>query len=93
LVEGYDLTAAMAALDKHGEFQWRIQNATHGHGGFAKALDGWREALDAQAFQQEQAVSQIISTALVIGNGVLVALIAIGVFQALTFTVETLSLW
>lgn len=93
LADGRGLTAAISALDNHGEFQWRIENAAHGRGGFAKALEGWREALDAQAFQQEQAVSQVISTALVIGNGVLVGLIAIGMFQALTFTVETLSLW
>jgi type II secretory pathway component PulF len=93
LAAGRRLTDAIAALDDSGEFVWRLQNAARGHGGFGVALTGWHEALEAQAYQQEQAVSQIISTLLVVGNGGLVALIAVGVFQALTTIVWEASLW
>jgi len=93
LQQGVPLTEAIAALDDRGEFHWRLTNAAYAHGGFRAALAGWHQALDAKAFQEEQAASQIITTALVILNGALVALIAISVFQALTSIVWQLSLW
>jgi type II secretory pathway component PulF len=93
LQQGVPLTEAISQLDDGGEFRWRLANAAHGHGGFRAALAGWHEALDAKAFQEEQAASQIVTTGLVILNGALVALIATSVFQALTSIVWELSLW
>lgn len=93
LQQGTLLTEAMSVLDDGGEFRWRLANAAHGHGGFRAALAGWHEALDAKAFQEEQAASQVVTTGLVILNGALVALIAISVFQVLTSIVWELSLW
>ncbi len=91
--QGIPLTEAMSVLDDGGEFHWRLTNATHGQSGFQVALAGWHEALDATAYQQEQAASQIVTTALVLANGVLVGAIAIAVFQTLTSIVWAVSLW
>jgi type II secretory pathway component PulF len=93
LQQGVPLTEAITALDDRGEFRWRLANAAYAHGGFRAALAGWQQGLDAKAFQEEQAASQIITTALVILNGALVALIAFSVFQALTSIVWVVSLW
>lgn len=93
LAAGEPLSRAIAALDDTGEFVWRLQNAAHGAGGFATALAGWHDALEAKAYQQEQTVSQILSTVMVVANGALVALIAVAVFQALTTIVGDMALW
>jgi type II secretory pathway component PulF len=93
LQQGVTLTDAMAVLDDGGEFRWRLTNATHGQKGFQVALAGWHEALDAKAFQQEQAASQVITTALVVLNGAFVGLIVVGVFQVLISIVWEVSLW
>lgn len=93
LAGGERLTDAVAALDGSGEFVWRLQNAAHGSGGFEAALAGWHEALEAKAFQQEQAVSQLLSTALVVANGLFVGLIAVALFQVLTTVTGDLGLW
>jgi len=46
-------------MDAAGEFQWRVSNGLrHGHG-FLQALAGWHDALDAKAFQLEQAAAQV----------------------------------
>jgi len=90
---GLPLTDVVAELDDAGEFRWRLTNAVHARGGFMKALTGWHEALEAQAYQQEQAASQVITTALVIINGVVVGMICVGVFQVLTTVVTDLSSW
>jgi type II secretory pathway component PulF len=83
LEKGVKLDEAVRALDASGEFQWRLTNATHAHGGFLNALRGWHEALDARAFQQEEATAHIVSTGVVILNGALVALIATAMFGIL----------
>jgi type II secretory pathway component PulF len=93
LERGVPLTDALAALDDGGEFRWRLANAAHGHGGFLRALAGWHEALEARAYQQEQAVSQLVTTSLVLLNGVFVALVAIGMFQMFTSVIERMVLW
>jgi hypothetical protein len=77
------LPAALGRLDDSGEFQWRLANAVHHSGGFAVALRGWQESLNAKAFQQEQAASQTIATLLVLINGIIVGLMAVTVFQLL----------
>jgi hypothetical protein len=83
LEKGVKLDTAVRAFDDSGEFQWRLTNATHAHGGFLNALRGWHEALDAKAFQQEEATAHVLTSGLVILNGVLVALIATAMFGIL----------
>jgi len=93
LRDGVIFLEAIRGIDDTGELRWRLTNATHGHGGFMKALAGWHETLEAKAYQLEQAVSQTITTTLVVLNGCLVGLIAIGVFQVLISIVWEVSLW
>jgi len=83
LQQGTKLDAAVRALDDSGEFHWRLTNATHARGGFLNALRGWHEALDAKAFQQEEATAHVVTSGLVILNGLLVALIATAMFGVL----------
>ena len=80
LQQGAKLDAAVRAFDDSGEFHWRLTNATHARGGFLHALRGWHEALDAKAFQQEEATAHTVTSGLVILNGALVALIATAMF-------------
>jgi type II secretory pathway component PulF len=93
LREGVALTEAVQVIDDTGEFRWRLTNAAHGRGGFMAALSGWHDALDAKAYQLEQAASQVITTSFVIINGCIVGLIAIGVFQVLTSITREAVLW
>jgi type II secretory pathway component PulF len=83
LAQGVTLDEAVRAFDDTGEFHWRLTNAAHAHGGFLTALHGWHEALDAKAFQQEEAATHILTSGLVILNGLVVALIAISMFGML----------
>ena len=80
-------------MDAAGELEWRLENAAASGGGFAVALAGWEEALDARAFQQEQVTAQVFTTGLVLLNGVLVALLTAAVFQMLTRLVWDAVLW
>ena len=81
--KGIKLDEAVRAFDDSGEFHWRLTNATHARGGFLKALRGWHEALDAKAFQQEEATAHVVTSGLVILNALLVALIATAMFGIL----------
>jgi type IV pilus assembly protein PilC len=90
---GVALPEALTAFDETGEFQWRLSNAAHGHGGFRAALAGWHEALEAKAYQAEQATAQLITTGLVVLNGVIVGVIAVAVFQSLTTIITEMPLW
>ncbi len=83
LESGAKLDDAVRIFDDTGEFHWRLTNATHAHGGFLNALRGWHEALDAKAFQQEEATTHVVTSGLVILNGLVVALIATGMFGIL----------
>ena len=83
LQQGAKLDNAVRAFDDQGEFYWRLTNATHARGGFLEALRGWHEALDAKAFQQEEATAHTITSGLVILNGLVVGLVAITVFGTL----------
>jgi type II secretory pathway component PulF len=83
LQQGLKLDDAMRAFDDSGEFHWRLTNATRARGGFLNALRGWHEALDAKAFQQEEATAHVLTTGVVILNGLLVALIATAMFGVL----------
>jgi len=93
LQQGTRLDDAVRAFDDSGEFHWRLTNATHACGGFLNALRGWHEALDAKAFQQEEASAHAVTSGLVILNGVLVALIAIGMFGILIACINAALLW
>jgi type II secretory pathway component PulF len=93
LRDGLKLPRALRRMDAGGELEWRLENAAAGDGGFAAALAGWEEALDARAFQQEQVTAQVFTTGLVLLNGVLVALLTAGVFQMLTRLVWDAVLW
>ena len=53
----------------------------------------WHEALDAKAFQQEQAATQTLTSALVLYNGAVVGLIVVGLFQVLISITESAILW
>jgi len=93
LARGIKLDDAVRAFDDSGEFHWRLTNAIHARGGFLGALRGWHEALDAKAFQQEEATAHALTTGLVIFNGVLVALIAVGMFGILISCINAALLW
>jgi len=93
LESGMVLTEAVQRLDETGEFRWRLRNAVHAHGGFAAALAGWHESLDAKAYQLEQAAAHVISTALVLVNGIVIAIVAVGLFQPLIAIVHEGALW
>ena len=56
---------SLAAHKRHA-LAWRFL--------YANALRGWHEALDAKAFQQEEAMPHVITSGLVIMNGLVVAL-------------------
>ena len=90
---GTGLTDAVSTLDDSGEFRWRLGNAIHSRNGFLGALRGWFEALDAKAFQQEQAAAQTMTTALVLWNGFVIGAFVIGMFSVLTNIVEEGVLW
>jgi type II secretory pathway component PulF len=94
LCRGVKLTEAMRHLDDTGQFRWRLANAVRGQqDGFRTALAGWHEALDAKAFQEEQAVAHAVTTALVLCNGLMVCLVAVAVFQPLIAIVKEGLLW
>ena len=88
LENGVKLDDAIRAFDDTGEFHWRLTNAIHARGGFLSALRGWHEALDARAFQQEEAATHALTSGLVILNGLVVALIAVGMFGMLVMILK-----
>jgi type II secretory pathway component PulF len=93
LQQGIPLTQAIQSLDRSGELHWRIANAVHQKGGFTRALQGWHAALDAKAFQLEQAAAHVATTAMVLLNGVLVALVVFGIFSLLISIINQQVLW
>jgi type II secretory pathway component PulF len=93
LQQGAKLTEAVQMVDDAGEFRWRISNALHAHKNFFTALAGWSESLDAKAYQQEQATAQVVTTGLVLLNGVLVGFIVVSVFSILVSVINVGLLW
>ena len=93
LNEGVKLPDAIRSIDESRELGWRLSNALQRSGGFLRALSGWHDALDAKAFQLEQAAAQTMTTALVLCNGLVVACIVIGVFVALIQLINEAVLW
>jgi type IV pilus assembly protein PilC len=88
LERGIKLDDAVVEFDDSGEFHWRLTNAIHARGGFLQALRGWHEALDAKAFQQEEAATHAATSGLVILNGVVVGLIVTAMFGILIVMVK-----
>jgi len=93
LQQGVTLTEALRLLDGSGELHWRLTNAVHAHSGFFKAIAGWNESLDAKAFQQEQSAAQVVTSGLVILNGLFVGFIVVSVFSALIAIINAGILW
>jgi type II secretory pathway component PulF len=93
LQSGLTLPAALRRFDSEAEFGWRLANAAHEPRGFTSALAGWMESLDARAFQEEQTFSQIVSTGLVLANGLLVGLVVVGAFNILINITDQAALW
>jgi type II secretory pathway component PulF len=93
LEEGVKLPEALRALDNSRELQWRLSNALRRGTGFVRALTGWHEALDAKAFQLEQAAAQVTTTVLVLINGLIVASILIAVFLVIIQIISQTSVW
>jgi type II secretory pathway component PulF len=83
LQQGGRLDSAVRAFDDKGEFHWRLANAARSRGGFLEAFRAWHEALDAKAFQEEETAAHTITSGIIIVNGLIVALIALGTFGAL----------
>jgi type II secretory pathway component PulF len=92
LARGERLEVALQHLDASGELRWRVANAARSRDGFATNLRGWIEALDAKAFQLEQAAAQLTSTGLVLANGVVVFAIVVSVFLVLIAVTESAML-
>jgi len=93
LKEGRSLARALRHLDDSGDLAWRLQNASAARRSFREALEGWLEALDARAYQQEQLATQFTTTGLVLFNGALVGLLVVGVFQPLIAIIDAAALW
>jgi len=90
LAAGRKLEDAVREFDHTGEFRWRLANAAHAHGGFLSALRGWHEALDAKAFQQEETATHVFASGMVILNGVVVGLLAVGLFGMLIMILKNM---
>jgi type II secretory pathway component PulF len=90
LEQGVKIDEAVRAFDNNGEFHWRFANAAYARGGFLRALQGWHEALDAKAFQQEEATAHTLTTGVVIMNGLVVALIAVGTYGMLVMLLKNM---
>jgi type II secretory pathway component PulF len=88
LERGEKLDDAVRTFDDTGEFHWRLANAVHSRRGFLEALRGWHAALDAKAFQQEETATHILTSGLVILNGIVVGLIAVGMFGLLVMILK-----
>jgi hypothetical protein len=92
LQQGVKMTEAVRWLDDAGEFRWRLRNAAAPGRGFSAALAGWHETLAAKAFQQEQAVSQVVTTGFVFLNGLMVGLVGVGMFHLFVAIMEEAAL-
>jgi type II secretory pathway component PulF len=93
LKTGFALSEAIQLMDDSAELRWRLGNALRQSGGFTRALAGWHDALDAKAFQLEQAAAQTTTTVLVLLNGLLIGCIVTGLFVVLIDLIQQAELW
>jgi type II secretory pathway component PulF len=90
---GVPLPEALKAVERSSEFQWRWTTALRAGKDFFTALRGWHETLETRAFQQEQAAAHVITTGIVLLNGVIVGVIASAVFLIIISLIEAGTLW
>lgn len=93
LSRGVKLPEAVAEMGDSQELSWRLSNALRRGRDFLRALAGWHEALDAKAFQLEQAAAQATTTAMVLINGLIVGGIVVALFLALIAIMNEAVLW
>jgi len=93
LQQGMKLTEAVQLIDDDGEFRWRLTQAMRTHAGFFQAIAGWTESLDARAFQEEQATAQVVTTTLVLTNGLIVGFVVVSIFSVLISIINAGLLW
>jgi hypothetical protein len=70
-----------------------LANAARGADGFTSALAGWCEALDAQAYQSQQAFTHLLAAGFVVLNGLIVGLTAMTLFGFLIHLTNEAVLW
>ncbi|MBN2506238.1 MAG: type II secretion system F family protein [Verrucomicrobia bacterium] len=93
LAQGAPLGEAIQEVTGARELRWRLENASHHRAGFLSALKGWLEALDARAFQEEQAAAHLFTTGFVLFNGLLVGTCVVAIFSMLVALVDHALLW
>jgi type II secretory pathway component PulF len=93
LRQGMSLPDALKAIETSPEFQWRWTNALRAGKDFFSALRGWHETLETRAFQQEQAAAHVITSTIVVINGLLVGSIAAAMFLVIISLIEEGTLW
>jgi type II secretory pathway component PulF len=93
LESGNSLETAIQTLDKTPELAWRLRIASQQQAGFRYALKGWWQWLHAKAMQQEQSAVESFSIGMVLINGLLTAVLSIGVFHLISSVIEQGSLW
>jgi type II secretory pathway component PulF len=93
LESGNSLETAIQALDKTPELAWRLRIASQQQAGFRYALEGWWQWLHAKAMQQEQSAVESFSIGMVLINGLLTAVLSIGVFHLISSVIEQGTLW
>jgi len=80
-------------VEHSGEWQWRLTNALKRGSDFQQILAAWHDALEARAFQQEQAAAQMATTGLVLYNGLVIGLVVSAIFLGLVSLIQTATLW
>lgn len=93
LSRGKNFNDVIGVFDDTGELVWRVRNGSRGNAGFGEALNGWLNTLDAKAYRSEQANAQMVTTGLVLLNGLMIGLVVTGIFQALTTLLGQAVLW
>lgn len=94
LAAGAKLPDVITQLDSEREFLWRLRNAMQSApASFLRSLQGWHETLAARAFRGEQTAAHLITTCMVVLNGVLVAMLALAVFGTLIAILNGGTLW
>ena len=91
LKNGKSLPEAIQHLDSSNELRWRLEIAARSGKGFLPALRAWHETLSARAAQQEQAVAQVVVTAMILSIGVMVGSLVIGMFLPLVVLMDKLA--
>ncbi len=93
LASGIPLAEGISAIDSSGELRWRLRNALRRGNGFVRSLCGWHDLLEARAFQQEQTAAQLLTTFLVLFNGLIIGSVATAFFLVLVNILHEATLW